>query len=287
MPRLKDQALECVFYLYPSVQAAQDGEAAGGTGCFVSVPSRSLPDRCYTYAVTNSHVVREGGAPVIRLRSKLGGHQVIPLAKDDWVHHPEADDVAACLFVPPKDAAYRHIQRHMWATREQIQRYNIGPGDDVCMVGRFINHEGKETNLPTVRFGNIAMMPWEPIRGSRGIRQESYLVECRSLSGYSGSPVFVYQSATHLGDPRNEQVPFLLLGLDWCHPNTWEPVYEKNQRDIVPAGWVVKANSGMAGVVPAWKIGELLDEEIFLKFRQQEDARIGENRGNRGKPQLA
>lgn len=50
-------------------------------------------------------------------------------------------------------------------------------------LGRFVTHDGKQRNLPTVRFGNLATMPWEPVLTERGLRQESFLVEARSLSG--------------------------------------------------------------------------------------------------------
>ena len=60
------------------------------------------------------------------------------------------------------------------------------------MVGRFVSHEGKQQNSPAVRFGNIAMMQKEKIIDERGVAQESFLVEIRSLPGYSGSAVLIY-----------------------------------------------------------------------------------------------
>jgi hypothetical protein len=53
----------------------------------------------------------------------------------------------------------------------------------VFMVGRVITHEGKQKNLPSARFGNITMMPVEPLRHMRGINQESFVVEMRSIGG--------------------------------------------------------------------------------------------------------
>jgi hypothetical protein len=62
------------------------------------------------------------------------------------------------------------------------------------MVGRYIEHEGKFKNLPVVRFGNIAMMPSEHILQweREDHLQESFLVDMRSISGFSGSPVLSY-----------------------------------------------------------------------------------------------
>jgi hypothetical protein len=50
-------------------------------------------------------------------------------------------------------------------------------------------HEGRQKNSPTARFGNIAQMPNEPVIIKR-FEQECFLVEARSIGGYSGSPVF-------------------------------------------------------------------------------------------------
>jgi hypothetical protein len=72
--------------------------------------------------------------------------------------------------------------------------FDIGPGDDVFVVGRFINREGKQKNIPSVRFGNIAQMPGEPLFLDDGKELECFLIEGRSISGFSGSPVFIHIS---------------------------------------------------------------------------------------------
>src|SRR5208283_443209 len=35
--------------------------------------------------------------------------------------------------------------------RDEIAAYNIGPGDDAFVVGRFVNSQGKLRNIPSVR----------------------------------------------------------------------------------------------------------------------------------------
>jgi len=144
------------------------------------------------------------------------------------------------------------------------------------MVGRFVSHEGTERNAPVVRFGTIAMMPGEPIRQERGFDQESYLVECRSLPGFSGSPVFVYMPSGFAKwsterkeksgqTPRSSRgtlshdVDIQLLGLDWGHI-----------RDhIVEGPFVYAVNTGMCGVVPAWKIADVLNHERLAAARRE------------------
>jgi hypothetical protein len=85
-------------------------------------------------------------------------------------------------------------------TEDEIAQFDIGPGDDVFFVGRYVNHQGRQQNSPTVRLGIISMLPREKILHPRGTLVDSFLVEVRSLSGYSGSPVFLYRQP---GSPRN------------------------------------------------------------------------------------
>jgi hypothetical protein len=70
LKRLPQSVLDCSIYLYGSVEAAKEGEAFGGSGFLVGVNS-SFENRdvfsMHVYAVTNSHVIREGRSPVIRL----------------------------------------------------------------------------------------------------------------------------------------------------------------------------------------------------------------------------
>jgi len=122
----------------------------------------------------------------------------------------------------------------MFLPEGQINR--VGAGDDTFMVGRFINHAGKQRNTPSIRFGNIAMLPFEKVKldnAANHYEQEAFLVETRSISGFSGSPVFVYQPiytmtqiprahefAISEHDPMGE---LYLLGIDCGHI----PKYEK------------------------------------------------------------
>jgi hypothetical protein len=149
----------------------------------------------------------------------------------------------------------------------------MGPGDEVFMVGRFGTHEGRQRNTPVVRFGNISMMPWEPVMHPRGYTVESYLVETRSLSGFSGSPVFVYHTP-HTPYPNNypnrEQGTWL-LGVDWGHLPIHEKVRWKDDRSLVDENWIVDSNSGQMAVAPVWKLQELLDQDDLVVGRKEAD----------------
>lgn len=277
MPRINDALLDSVVYLYPSVEDANAGKAAGGTGFLITIPSEAHEGWDFTYCVTNSHVIREGSSPVIRLNTKDGGKDVIGLRQEDWVHHEDGDDIATCPLNLADPGYYRYTRIHteMFVTKELIQQQNMGPGDEVFMIGRFVNHEGRQRNTPAVRFGNISMMPWEEIKHPRGFTVESFLVETRSLGGFSGSPVFVYHtpySPLPASYPEREQGTWL-LGVDWGHLPITEKV-RKSDKTLVDENWVVESNSGQMAVAPAWKLQELIDQEDLAMGRRRADEEL-------------
>jgi hypothetical protein len=103
--------------------------------------------------------------------------------------------------------------------------------------------------------------------------QESFLVEARSIGGYSGSPVFLHRANFHSNAQQIIKGPTFgpwLLGINWGYINDWGPVCDASGRPINPSkprDMQVSANTGMMSVVPAWKLAELLDKEEFARER--------------------
>ncbi len=276
MPRIDDQLLDCSVYLYPTVEQAERGDAVGGTGFIIGVPYRRAKGYTHRYAVTCSHVIRRG-APVVRVNTRHGEFDVLDLGPKQWTHHPDGHDIAVCpVSLPANDFKYKWLPQEMFMTKELIEQEDIGPGDDTFFVGRFITHEGRQRNLPTVRFGNISMLPWEKVRNRMGLDQESFLVESRSLPGYSGSPVFVYISAFAKRPGKSTTIsssdrgPWL-LGIDWGHVNEHQKVLESDGETPVKDGWVVQQNSGMMAVQPAWNLAELLQVQELVEMREDRE----------------
>ncbi len=122
------------------------------------------------------------------------------------------------------------------------------------------------------------MMPWEPIRHQEyGRDQDSFLVETRTIQGYSGSPVFVYIPPFSMR-PNNELLDMQwkrpwLLGVDWCHIPTRQPVLDKKTGKEI-SQFVAEAATGMMGVIPAWKLDELLDEDDVMGDRERAERDI-------------
>lgn len=310
MPPIPQHYLDCSIYLYDSRESAEKGENFGGSGCLISVHSHPLFDPTsfdrgrYTkvlihfpphiYAVTNKHVAR-GGFPVIRLNTIDGEIDVLELEQSDWIPHPDGDDLAVAPIDLPEDKHdYYPIDISDFAHRESLEYSLLGAGDDTFMVGRFISHGGKQRNTPSLRFGSIAMLPFEKVKLEGGHMQEAFLVETRSISGYSGSPVFVYRPteeamfiqpnpySSEYIESNSKSITNLvgspaLLGIDCGHVRQYRKIVDG--RNIShPHGWKVEANTGMAIVIPAWRLRDLLDIEDLVMQREQKNKRMKEEK---------
>lgn len=157
-------------------------------------------DRRY-FGVTNRHVARDSGASVIRLNRKNGQADILDHDPMDWETIAGGHDIAALRL--DLDSAMHQVSAISSSSfLPDNGQHEIGVGDDVFMIGLFVNHEGKEKNNPLARFGNISMMaaPDSEIHFG-GHSYESFIVDMHSRSGFSGSPVFVYR--TFGGDLEN------------------------------------------------------------------------------------
>ena len=191
MPRIPPVILDCVCYLYEDEEKARAGTDFGGTGFFVSVPSRA-GDRMFLHVVTNHHVACTGGSSVIRVNTHDGGTDVIPLEPHEWHFDPRFDIAVAPIGLAFEHHKFRTLPISMFMTAHAIERDKIGVGEDIFMVGRFINHDGGPINRPAVRFGNISVMP-SPIEQPNRHMADAFCIDVHSKNGYSGSPVFIYR----------------------------------------------------------------------------------------------
>lgn len=278
MPLIHQDWINSVFYIYESQEDAERGEPTGGTGFIVVAeaphPSNAAAEVVFGYAVTNLHCLKKDQPRFCRFNLTAGGFDIKRFEDKDWSRHLDFDDVVVAPLALESTVKFSFIRASMFFTDEVRGLYGIGVGDPTFMVGRFNKHEGRTQNLPAARAGHIAMMNIEPIKRDDDLNQESYLVEMLSLPGYSGSPVFVYVApdSYRAGDPvlrgtHGAQGPWL-LGIDWCHLRTKEPVRELNGHPCEPRMYV-EMNTGMAGVVPASKIMDILVLPELVQKRKE------------------
>jgi hypothetical protein len=173
------------------------------------------------------------------------------------------------LSLPPLDYGWEH----------QPLGWPFGPGEEVVMLGRFLGYDGTDENKPAARFGHLAMAPTVPIPHPWGFTQPSFLIECRSVSGYSGSPVFIYRVQTTIsagfvaiGANRGKESLPRFLGIDWGN-------LDRVGLNDYAIDWVnadAKASfprrSGMMVAVPAWRVAELLDSKEVQDMKKKAEA---------------
>jgi hypothetical protein len=284
LPRIDDLILKSSIYLYPSKLDAQQGEKYGGSGFIVSVSTPAHPEG-YLYAVTNSHVIwGNSNSPIMRINRIDGNVDILEYSQQQWKRHPDGDDLAvAPISLEAAKHKYARIDTCLFINQEIMLDHDIGAGDEVFIVGRFIGYDGKQQNEPTVRFGNLSLGKTVIVVREDGINQESFLVETRSLAGYSGSPIFLHilpfsyrpgfglvTSSKMEKDGKQLGVGPWLLGIDYGHHQLKELVRQKC-KDPVGDGSFVCSNSGITDVVPAWKLLDLLNDEEFVKVREKKD----------------
>jgi hypothetical protein len=273
-----DQSLPyCSIFMYETEADAEARAGWGGSGFLVGVNSDTYPELAHIYAVTNAHIV--SNHPVIRFRD-----QVIVKASHEWTRHPDGDDVAVCSLGLKDSRTWTHIGSGLMLDQHTMRSHRIGPGDDCFMVGRFVSG-AFQAEQPVVRFGNLAMLPEKIHQAERGIDQESFLVDMRSLPGYSGSPVFLYWTAERVMSwslpvtsesavgKRSVVESQWLLGIDWGHVDAERPVRDRT-RNPLPDGSYVEMPSGMAAVVPAWKLAGILRDPKMIDSRRQAEEEL-------------
>jgi hypothetical protein len=295
MPRIPPEVLHSTFYLYPTVEAAKAGDKFGGSGFFVAYPT-GIPDApSLIYAVTNWHVAVRDGFSVMRVNTHHGGVDIFDLDPSEWEFVPGGPDLAV---LPHRKMGLREsihrivpLRLEMLLTRTEAVSLEINPGEDIFMIGRFVDHDGAASNVPSARFGNISVMPQEILQPTGG-RFESFILDMHSRTGYSGSPVFVYRtfgSDLTTGSIHLQQMdilgsamtsPFdhfvMLLGLHWGQfPEQWEIKTKKKSKRYAESlldqanERYIEGMSGMTLAIPGWTIRDFLDMPKMVEEREE------------------
>lgn len=273
MPTLPQQILETAVYLYRDEASALAGKNFGGSGFMVAVPSVRFPEASYHYVVTNHHIAATKGCSVVRLNGNDGGINTLIYDPADWEFTSGSGDVAVAMVDRPDPKRNIYIGPNDFLTRAEYEE-DWGVGEDVVMVGRFIGHDGGQTNRPAARFGNISIGPTPLPNVPNSCPQTEYFcIDMRSRSGFSGSAVFVYrtpgsdlrQKGTALRAPKIK-----LLGIQVGQFR--EEAYSALEGD--KENEKVFTASGMAYVLPAWTLLEFLQSEKMVQARALEDLKI-------------
>ncbi|MGO9571777.1 MAG: hypothetical protein ACLP5H_29985 [Desulfomonilaceae bacterium] len=283
-PRMKiqDEIRSCVAFIMSGKEPDLRME---GTVFFVGV---NIPDtdRFCLYAVTARHIIDQidsypaGNQVYIRV-NRSSDWETISTETEEWSVHPhdETVDVAVRPITMNEEWDHMMYPTSSFATDTIIDQKGIGLGEDIFIAGLFHLHSGKSKNTPIIRYGNIAAMPEERINTKwtrKGV--EGFLIDTRSIHGLSGAPVFVHLGPINYIDGKarlehNRYGWFYLLGLIHGHFDFKVPrIAEKGRHEVcnkVP-------NEGIAIVVPAAKILEVINQPKLKEKRDRLEAQIKE-----------
>lgn len=229
----------------------------------------------------------------VRFNMVTGGSKAFSLAGARWWSHPDLENLSDVATTP--FSIDQASTEQVWlpldgsivetSSRPHLRAKGARLGQEIAIVGLFRHHYGSTTkSVPIVRVGNISAMPVERIKSRYCGFIEAFLIEARSISGLSGSPVFVNLS----DDPRRRRSlavvgveqnsdsivdfsRYLLLGLMHGHfdlPNMIEDaVTEDNgggEREAI--------NTGIGVVIPIQKIIETLYQPELVEMRKKKQA---------------
>jgi hypothetical protein len=283
--RVPDIVTKCVAFIL-FMKKGSDALSYAGTCFLVHYPLSNTPNRAMGYMVTARHVIAyitensDDGKVFIRANRADGRIETFDGHVSDFFVHPcdTSVDVAVCKWAPSEGAGADLTRIRMdlvpvpiarFTTREELKDQDVGPGDEVFCTGLFSRFVGTAKNMPIVRMGTVALMPDEPIPTTKFGNMEAILVEVRSVGGLSGSPVFLYSVGprfTKAGIQLRGAL-FSLCGLMHGHWETEQSVVKVDvpfERE--------KLNLGIAVVVPAYKITEVLDCPELQQHRAELDA---------------
>lgn len=278
MPRWPDNLIDSVFYLFPNREDAEKGSNLGACGFLVSIPwdhPRASESSRHVYAVGNYHAAVRGGDSVIRLNNKEGRSGLIETEPHEWFWRVGADVAVYRIdgsvhFTDQTIWQYAHVDfGEVNCTGKVLREYQLGPGDDVVSVGRFVDIHGGQQNTPLIRSGIIASKGLVSVRTGSELpwgEEECWIVEMRSRTGFSGSPVYAYippWQPDFIEAPKREYGNFFygpwLLGI---------------HSSQIPGGHNERsAGSGMAAIVPCSALEELLmrDDKVRQERAAYED----------------
>lgn len=175
----------------------------------------------------------------------------------------------------------RYLSEDMLTTKADYEKLNIKEGTEIFFTGLFAPHFGEKRNYPIVRFGRVALIPEEKINLGENIKTDLYLIEANAFGGNSGSPVFFYFGIERNPGSITVGPPLLkLAGVVSLHffdlipvkfiqdpSQKTETASSKKAQKIVP---VVTPNIGIAGVVPAYNIQEIMFGDELVGRRIEE-----------------
>jgi len=244
-----------------------------GTGFFVGLKNLSKPGVFNLCLVTPKHALYQPGTTqfldtiYIRLNKKGGGSELaaIPIraqgkSKTVFMHSdPSVDLVAMPILPDQKRYDLKFIPDQLILSKETSVNLNIYEGFEVFFPSLFFSAFGSGGTYPFIRFGRFALITDEKIAW-QGKPTDLYLIETGSYGGNSGAPVFFYMENNRgPGGQPDLKLAGIIQGT-FCDAPREIRIIEKNAS-------IPFSNMGIAGVIPSYKLYEVLFSEEMKRKR--------------------
>lgn len=264
--KIPSQVKKSVAFIF--VKDSSDRLTPQGTGFFVLLIANQKTDTAkFGYLVTaKSTLKKPDGAffdtVYIRINRKDGYCDTlnIPLTQNGippYFTHP--DSIVDLAIIPAYPDANRYdflfTPVGMIAPMDLFKKENIAEGDEVFYTGMLGSHIGIFKNIPVVRFGKIVQMSDEKYLWEK-LYAEFYLVEMAISKESKGSPLYFYAESSKDTGNVTLLTKFFLVGI--VSGNYGES----------------NGNAGLARVIPAYKLFELLNIPAVMMEREKEFTRM-------------
>ncbi len=249
------------------------------TGFWVAYPDARLKDTVFSYLVTNRHVAEcwdETRAPMAvrsvwlreNMKNGLSSEQFLSSTGNvDWIF-PSDDSVD--LAVLPLALDPQSVDFLAMTTSSFLGEEPIYEGDKIMFSGFFYQFPGVKRVEPIIREGIIAMIPDEDLETTTGKPGKVYLGDVHIFGGNSGSPVFVDVGGLRGGG--------LALGYSYRLLGVVSGMFYEDTDLSLHVTTTIRGtthgNSGIAMIVPAKYLKDLLEDPRLKALRDAEVARV-------------
>ena len=246
-------------------------------------------DQYFINLITALHVVQQipGDYVTVRANRRDGSASCIKVHKAGILKITEPPLDIAIIPISLDPTIYDFfVVKLSWAYFKEIaDKYGTpGLGDEVCIVGLYTTHYGHVRNIPTVRIGHVAGVSEELVMTDRGY-VHGWLIECFSIAGLSGSPVF-WSTAVPGKEEKVESLPIneqhkqriyfpigILIGCHVIESKEDEivvPQYQTREEDraagMAEPRQVEQRRTGFAVVIPFYLLYHIFESDMMQQL---------------------
>src|SRR5689334_12091269 len=194
MALFPSEILKCIVWI--GYKMVDETFRFAGSAFLIDRPAAAdLPQYGLGYVVTAKHVIdgiKNTGLSEIFVfaKRKDGTVGLWQTNAEDWVSHQDPTcDLSATRLRIISQIDHLSISHPLWRDPVSSADMEAAVGDEVYIAGFFSRQVTAGFIYPVLRIGNIVALRGEPVLTAMG-PVDAYLVETRSFSGLSGSPVF-------------------------------------------------------------------------------------------------